>query len=206
MRVDELPKPEEAVVNRVVDKPFRAAERLRTPRTRWTVTLIAVAVVALAASLLAGVFAGKARALSPQVAQEHIGSTTSLSQTQTNLGSLTFTPGVSYVVLADVELTTSASDTGPISAECFLNVTNEPNDLEEADLNDVKGSQVADISLEGLGNALSAQGTPTSGAATVYCSEEGNPGAPAGLVVAKNARIIAIPVDGVTSNLNTYGP
>ena len=89
-------------------------------------------------------------------------------------------------------------------AECFLNVTNEPNDLEEADINDVKGSQVADISLEGLGIALSAQGRGSA-------AQRRSPSPRRGIRHArrsgggKERPDHCFPVDGVTSNSTPPG-
>lgn len=156
----------------------------------------------------AGVIAGRASALSPQVATEHItSSNTSIvneDQGWTNVDSVSLTPGGSYVVFATVGLQTSASDPGPISAECEISMPGEPSDNEDADLNTTKGSQVANLTLEGV-TVLYQSGGNISGSANLLCHELGDPGTPTGDVFAHSARIIAIPVDGATNNLSTLG-
>jgi hypothetical protein len=202
----------------MTSEPTQAAARERRrwarPRTRLAVAALGLVAAAGISVLAAGVLASRAGALSPQVAMENISTVTSPLAYQpsgsspsswTSLGTLSLTPGGSYVVLATIGLRVSSTDTGPVGAECALSATNEPVDLGEADLNLTKGTEVANISLEGLTNEIGSFSAPEAGSATIACHEVGNPGTPAGLVLAHDARIIVIPVDGVTSNLGTYG-
>lgn len=177
-------------------------------RGRIAVGALCLGVTTAVALLAAGVIAGTASALSPQVAVEHITSsnTSIVNQDQgwTNVASVSLTPGDSYVVFATVGLQTSSSDPGPISANCEISMPGEPSDNENADLTNTKGGQVANLSLEGV-TVLYQLGGNISGSANLLCQELGNSGTPTGYVFAHSARIIAVPVDGATNNLGTLG-
>lgn len=177
------------------------------------VTAVLVLAIAGLVGVVAGVFSGSATALSVVDAQENINSAdVSIGYsadfpgdgTWTNLGSVTLTPGSSYVVSAVVGLRETGPGSGGVAAtgECALSLPNEPEDTEDASLVGAKGESTANLNFEGLTQLIAAGGYNISGSANLLCRST-SPGA-AGMIIASDARVIAVPVDGVQNNLHTF--
>jgi hypothetical protein len=169
------------------------------------VTAAAVLAVAaiVAAVLGAGVFTSKASALGSIAAYENINdlnvpiaySASTDPNTWTSLGSVPIGP-TAYVLVASVGLRDTLAG-APSAVECVLNAPNEPNDLGVASWQGVKGSNQGQLSFEGV---TTLPYTPDS-AASLHCHTIGLQSS--GLIIAHDARIVAIPVDSSNNNLKT---
>jgi hypothetical protein len=163
-------------------------------RTRW-VAVSLVAVVTACVSLLAG----GAEALTSVTATENVSTGIAIDAAPTSLGSVSLSAGGSYVVLAKVNLRSSAL--APVSVECSLTAPGDENDSENASFSTAKGTAIHNLSFLGVSSQY-FHGNPSAlGNASLSCRATS---AAASLkVIAHDARIVAIPVDAVRNNLGT---
>jgi hypothetical protein len=146
-----------------------------------------------------GLLAAGAEALTSVTVMENVSTDIAINATPTSLGSVSLTAGNAYVVFAKVNLRSTASV--PVSIECSLSAPGDANDFENASFGTGKGERIQNLSFLGVSSQYS-QGKPAAlGNASLTCQATSS-GA-ASQVVAHDARIITIPVDGVRNNLGT---
>jgi hypothetical protein len=173
---------------------------------RWIAIVAALVIVFAvigAAALGAGVFTGNASALGLVAAYENINdsnvpiaySASTDPSAWTSLGSVPIGP-TADVLVASVGLRDTLAGT-PSAVECVLSAPNEPDDLGVASWQGTKGSNQGQLSFEGV----TTLPYPPGSAASLHCHTIGAQSS--GLIIAHDARIVAIPVDATNNNLKT---
>jgi hypothetical protein len=180
--------------------------RSSSSRRHWITLLALVSLLSASAAATlggAGLFTENASALASVSALENINNASvpiSFSPSSTPDGSWTSVGTVAlastpYVLFASVGFRDTLVGV-PASVECALTAPNEPEDLGVASFQGVRGSNQGQLSFTGV----TTFPYTSDSAASLRCHTIG---AGSGLIIAHDARIVAMPVDSANSNLKT---